>query len=41
VSNAVLMTIAFLLNATRLIGYVGTDGPGAAAGTARPIAEDG
>ena len=41
VSNAVLMTIAFLLNATRLIGYVGTDDPGAAAGTARPIAEDG
>jgi uncharacterized membrane protein len=41
VSNAVLMTIAFLLNATRLIGYVGTGDPGASAGTARPITEDG
>ena len=26
VSSAVLMTILFLLNATRLIGYAGTDG---------------
>lgn len=30
VASAVLMTIAFLLNATRLIGYAGTTGPGAA-----------
>jgi uncharacterized membrane protein len=42
VTNAVLMTIAFLLNTTRLLGYVGTDDGGAAAGgTARPLAEDG
>ncbi|MGN6217777.1 MAG: vitamin K epoxide reductase family protein [Solirubrobacterales bacterium] len=27
VSSAVLMTILFLLNATRLIGYAGTNGP--------------
>jgi uncharacterized membrane protein len=27
VASAVLMTILFLLNATRLIGYAGTDGP--------------
>jgi uncharacterized membrane protein len=26
VSSAVLMTILFMLNATRLVGYVGTDG---------------
>jgi uncharacterized membrane protein len=40
VANAVLMTIAFLLNTTRLLGYVGTDEapPG---GTARRLAEDG
>lgn len=40
VANAVLMTIAFLLNSTRLLGYVGTDAepPG---GTARALAEDG
>ena len=30
VASAVLMTIQFLLNATRLIGYAGTDGPLAA-----------
>ena len=41
VTNAVLMTICFLLNVTRLLGYVGTDEPGAPEGTARPIAEDG
>jgi uncharacterized membrane protein len=43
VSDAVLMTIVFLLNATRLLGYVGTGDPGTAepAGTARPVAEDG
>jgi len=27
VASAVLMTILFVLNATRLIGYAGTDGP--------------
>ncbi len=27
VASAILMTILFLLNATRLIGYAGTDGP--------------
>ncbi|HVY95412.1 MAG TPA: vitamin K epoxide reductase family protein [Solirubrobacterales bacterium] len=32
VSSAVLMTILFLLNATRLIGYAGTDGATATAG---------
>lgn len=32
VASAVLMTILFLLNATRLIGYAGTDGATAAAG---------
>jgi uncharacterized membrane protein len=31
VSSAVLMTILFLLNATRLIGYAGTDGAAAVA----------
>jgi uncharacterized membrane protein len=42
VANATLMTIAFLLVATRLLGYVGTDDDSSApAGTARPIAEDG
>jgi uncharacterized membrane protein len=42
VANATLMTIVFLLNMTRLLGYVGTDsgGDGAPAGTAQPIAED-
>jgi uncharacterized membrane protein len=33
VSSAVLMTILFLLNATRLIGYAGTEG--------RPLADEG
>jgi len=41
VANAVLMTIAFILNATRLLGYVGTDEEGTPGGAARPIAEDG
>ena len=41
VANAVLMTIAFILNATRLLGYVGTDEPGTPGGTARPVTEDG
>jgi uncharacterized membrane protein len=47
VSNAVLMTICFLLNITRLLGYVGTPdggavfGRGGGGGAARPIAEDG
>jgi uncharacterized membrane protein len=41
VANAVLMTIVFILNATRLLGYVGTDEPGTPGGTARPVAEDG
>ena len=46
VANAVLVTICFLLNTTRLLGYVGTpDGGkvfGGGGGTAaRPIAEDG
>lgn len=43
VSNAVLMTICFLLNVTRLLGYVGKEDGGAVlgGGTARPIAEDG
>ena len=42
VANAVLMTIAFILNTTRLLGYVGTDEAGPApSGTARPVAEDG
>jgi uncharacterized membrane protein len=41
VANAVLMTIVFLLNATRLLGYVGTDTEGTSAGAARAVAEDG
>jgi uncharacterized membrane protein len=41
VANAVLMTIAFILVTTRLLGYVGTDEGGVPAGTARPVAEDG
>ena len=47
VTNAVLMTICFLLNIARLLRYVGTPdggsviGRGGGAGTARPIAEDG
>jgi uncharacterized membrane protein len=43
VSNAVLMTICFLLNITRLLGYVGSPDGGAVlgGGTAQPIAEDG
>jgi uncharacterized membrane protein len=43
VANAVLMTICFLLNVTRLLGYVGTPDGGAVigGGSARPIAEDG
>ena len=46
VTNAVLMTICFLLNIARLLRYVGTPdggsviGRGGGAGTARPIAED-
>lgn len=34
VGSAVLMTILFILNATRLIGYAGTDGVGADSGDA-------
>jgi uncharacterized membrane protein len=43
VSNATLMTICFLLNITRLLGYVGKPEGGAVigGGTARPLAEDG
>lgn len=46
VGNAILMTICFLLNVTRLLGYVGTPDGGNVIGsggdaTARPIAEDG
>jgi len=46
VANAILMTICFLLNITRLLGYVGTPDGGKVMGggggtTARPIAEDG
>ena len=44
VTNAVLMTICFLLNITRLLGYVGTDDGGTLISrgeAARPIAEDG
>jgi uncharacterized membrane protein len=47
VTNAVLMTICFLLNITRLLGYVGTPdggavfGGGSGGGTAQPLAEDG
>ena len=41
VANAVLMTIAFLLNTTRLLGYVGTDEAGSPGGSAQPVAEDG
>ncbi len=42
VTNAVLMTICFLLNAARLLGYVGTDDGGAVlGGPGRPLAEDG
>lgn len=41
VANAILMTIAFILNTTRLLGYVGTDEPGTPGGAAQPIAEDG
>lgn len=40
VTDAVLMTLVFILNTTRLLGYVGTDGA-PSAGTARPLAEDG
>ena len=40
VTDAVLMTIVFALNTTRLLGYVGTDAP-SSGGTARPLAEDG
>jgi uncharacterized membrane protein len=40
VTDAVLMTIAFLLNTTRLLGYVGTDAP-PPAGSGQPLAEDG
>jgi uncharacterized membrane protein len=40
VSDAVLMTIVFILNTTRLIGYVGTDEV-PRGGTARPLTEDG
>ncbi len=40
VANAVLMTICFLLNVTRLLAYVGTPDGGAVigGGSARPIA---
>jgi uncharacterized membrane protein len=45
VANAVLMTICFLLNITRLLGYVGTPEGGNVVGgggaATRPIAEDG
>ena len=41
VANAVLMTIAFILNTTRLLGYVGTDEEGTPGGAVQPIAEDG
>src|ERR1700709_2830997 len=47
VTNAVLMTICFLLNITRLLGYIGTpEGGGVFGGrsggaSSRPIAEDG
>ena len=47
VTNAVLMTICFLLNITRLLGYIGTPdggpvfGRGGGGSAARPIAEDG
>lgn len=46
VANAILMTICFLLNITRLLGYVGTPEGGNVIGggggaPARPIAEDG
>jgi uncharacterized membrane protein len=48
VANAILMTICFLLNITRLLGYVGTPDGGKVFGrgggggaTARPLAEDG
>jgi uncharacterized membrane protein len=41
VANAVLMTIAFILNTTRLLGYVGTDEEGTPGGATSPLAEDG
>jgi uncharacterized membrane protein len=45
VANATLMTICFLLNITRLLGYVGTPEGGNVIGgggaATRPIAEDG
>jgi uncharacterized membrane protein len=41
VTDAILMTIVFILNTTRLLGYVGTEGARPAGGTARPLAEDG
>jgi uncharacterized membrane protein len=41
VSSAVLMTILFLLNATRLIGYVGTDAGAGAGGTNKESLEAG
>jgi uncharacterized membrane protein len=41
VANATLMTIAFILNTTRLLGYVGTDDDGTREAPAQPLAEDG
>jgi uncharacterized membrane protein len=41
VANAVLMTIAFILSTTRLLGYVGTDEEGTPGGATSPLAEDG
>ena len=47
VTNAVLMTICFLLNITRLLGYIGTPdggpvfGRGGGGSAASPITEDG
>jgi uncharacterized membrane protein len=40
VTDAVLMTIGFILNTTRLLGYVGTDAERPPAGTAGALAED-
>jgi uncharacterized membrane protein len=39
VANAVLMTIAYILNTTRLLGYVGTDAEGTR-GATPAVAED-
>jgi uncharacterized membrane protein len=41
VTDAVLMTLAFILNTTRLLGYVGTDEEPSPGGPGGALAEDG